>query len=308
MVINADGSGLRRLTSGIDPVLSPDGRQVAFTRWEGDIGTLWTINVDGSNERSILGGMRKAKGPEWSPDGSQIILNFQQGGYVEARQECVALKEGSFPRLPRNATDVKVVVDGEGNFKLCFTLPPDPHWSLRLVNLSEGSFQDLYGGQYAFRPAWDPAQPWRVVSDAGNGLLAIDINRDDYRQYLTEELLDGSPAFSPDGRFIATTTANQGGYDLYRLNADGGGRIRLTETPLWVPIQPESEGEVWHNVSPVWSPDSAQIAFLTNREGPWQIWLMAADGSNQRPMFPPEVNQGLNIQYNFVDERVLSWR
>ncbi len=35
-VINVDGSGLRRLTGGIiDPVLSPNGQQVAFTRWDG---------------------------------------------------------------------------------------------------------------------------------------------------------------------------------------------------------------------------------------------------------------------------------
>jgi hypothetical protein len=34
---------------------------------------------------------------------------------------------------------------------------------------------------------------------------------------------------------------------------------------------------------------------------------MNADGSNQRPLFSEEVNQQLNITYNFVDERVLSW-
>ncbi len=33
-VVDADGSNLRYLTTGMDPALSPDGQWVAFTRWE----------------------------------------------------------------------------------------------------------------------------------------------------------------------------------------------------------------------------------------------------------------------------------
>jgi Tol biopolymer transport system component len=306
MVINADGSGLRRLTNGLDPVLSPSGQQVAFTRWVGDTGSLWTIDIDGANERQILGEMRKAKGPEWSPDGAQIVLNFQHGGKIEENQVCRALDQN--PRPPRNATRIRVVVNDKGEARLCWILPPDPHWSLRLINVADSSYQDLYGGLYAFRPTWDPSQPWRIVSDAGNGLLAVDVNRADYRQQVTDVVGDSSPVFSPDGRFIAVTTQLQNEYAIFRMNSDGGGRVRLTETPLWVPVQPGSEGKLWNNVAPTWSPDSAQIAFLTDRAGRWEIWLMNVDGSNQRPMFSEEINNQIEIQYDFVDERVLSWR
>ena len=308
MLINADGTGLRRLTNGIDPVLSADGQQVAFTRWQGDIGTLWVINVDGTDERPLLGDMRKAKGPEWSPDGSQIVLNFQHGGRVEDKRDCNTLTGGSFPGIPRNATNVEVNRGGEGNFILCFTLPPDAQWSLRVIDVADGSFDDLYGGLYAFRPAWDPNQAWRIVSDSGSGLLAVDINREEFRQPLTDEIGDGSPVFSPDGRFLALSTNVQGGHDIFRMNADGSGRVRLTETPLWVPIQPDSDGNQWNNVAPVWSPDGSQIAFLTDRTDQWEIWIMNADGSNQHPLFSEEINSQLNINYEFVDERVLSWR
>ena len=47
-VINADGSGLRRLTDGMDPAWSPDGKKVAFARWRDPRG-IYVIDEDGSN-------------------------------------------------------------------------------------------------------------------------------------------------------------------------------------------------------------------------------------------------------------------
>jgi Tol biopolymer transport system component len=309
MVINPDGTGLRRLTHGIDPVLSPDGQTVAFTRWEGETGTLWLINMDGSNERSILGFIKQAKGPDWSPDGSQIVFNFQTGGRTDPKTECFGLGEGkSPPRPPGNATNIKVKF-GSSGASLCWTLPPDPHWGLRVVNLADGNFKDVDGGTYAFRPAWDPGQAWRIISDGGRGLLEVDVNRD-YRQGITDEINDGSPVFSPDGRYLAVTMGQQGGgpgWDIYRLNTNGTGRVRLTQTPLWETATPGND-KAWNNVAPAWSPDGSQIAFLTDRTGRWEIWVMNADGSDQHSLFSDEINNQLQITYNFVDERVLSWR
>jgi Tol biopolymer transport system component len=299
---------LRRLTHGIDPVLSPDGQRVAFTRWEGETGSLWLINVDGTHERSLLGFTKQAKGPAWSPDGSQIVLNYQHEGRLDAKKDCVNLAKNPNPRPPRNAYDFDVQIKDNRPY-LCWTIPPDPHWSLRVINVTDGSFKDLYGGQYAFRPTWDPTQSWRIVDDAGNGLLETDVNRD-YHQNITDQIEDGSPVFSPDGRYLAVADGQQGGdqgYDIYRLNRDGSGRVRLTQTPLWVPVVP-GDFKQWNNVSPAWSPDGSQIAFLTDRTGRWEIWVMNEDGSEQHPMFSDAIDNQLNFTYHFVDERMLSWR
>jgi Tol biopolymer transport system component len=315
MLIHADGSGLRRLTYGIDPVLSPDGQAVAFTRWgSGDISALWTINVDGSHERALVGEMHQAKGPDWSPDGSRIVLNFQRGGFLTPQKHCFDLSElqeksehPKAPNPPLNAYDIHTEIRDNKPF-LCWKVPADAHWSLRVVSVADGSFQDLYGGTYAFRPAWDPIQAWRVVADSGYGLLQTDVTdaTQTHSKGITDQMADGSPVFSPDGRYIAVVENASNIFDIHRLNADGSGRLRLTQTPLWVTVQPGQP--MWNNVAPAWSPDSSQIAFLTDRTGRWEIWLMKADGSNPHAMFPEAINNQLPFKYDFNDERVLSWR
>ncbi len=307
MVINPDGSGLRRLTSGIDPVLSPDGQRVAFTRWEdtqnGALGSLWVINVDGSGERAILGDIHQPKAPTWSPDGTQIAISMQHGGRVQEERKC------SSEPPPRGAYDVDADRDDEGDMEFCYTLPPHPYYGLRGVDVATGEFEDLPNDLFSLSPAWDPADPGRLVFDGERGLMRLDLEGGT-GWALTDNANDHSPVFSPDGRYLVVTTGKEGsgaGYNLYRLNADGSGRVQLTQTPLWVTSQPD-EAKAWNNVAPAWSPDASQIAFLTDRTGRWEIWVMNADGSNPQPMFSDEINTQLQLTYNFVDERMLSWR
>ena len=63
-VMNADGSGLRRLTrrAGDDwaPDVSPDGKRIALTQLPG---TIWTMNADGSGLRRLTRGLDA----DWRP-------------------------------------------------------------------------------------------------------------------------------------------------------------------------------------------------------------------------------------------------
>ena len=78
----------------------------------------------------------------------------------------------------------------------------------------------------------------------------------------------------------------------------------LTKSPLWLAAEGK---QPWNNVAPAWSPDGSRIAFLTDRSGRWEIWVMGADGSDPHPMFSDALNKQLQFKVDFVDERMLSW-
>ena len=67
-----------------NPQISPDGKQVVYTRNSMDImtdrvrGRLWTIDTDGSNHRPLLDDSIDASAATWSPDGKRLA--YSQSG------------------------------------------------------------------------------------------------------------------------------------------------------------------------------------------------------------------------------------
>jgi TolB protein len=93
-VMNADGSGQRRLTGNggrnFAPPWSHDGQRIAFERRTGrekyrrcsGCGTavhfeVWVMNAGGSDARLLA---RDAEQPSWSPDGRKIAFTGRQIG------------------------------------------------------------------------------------------------------------------------------------------------------------------------------------------------------------------------------------
>jgi dipeptidyl aminopeptidase/acylaminoacyl peptidase len=74
------------MESVTNPAISPDGRQIVFTRsWvdkvkDERVSNLWIVDVDGARARELTSGTWRDSQPVWSPDGKRIAFLSDRDG------------------------------------------------------------------------------------------------------------------------------------------------------------------------------------------------------------------------------------
>jgi TolB protein len=253
--INVNGTGLQPVTTGMDPAWSPDGQQIAFTRWDDPRG-VWVVSADGSE--NLLFAWNDARWP--------------------SKEKCFRGR--------------------------CRTLPADPHLKLGVVDSDGSAFAEPVSSDTSLAPDWSP-DGQHFVYDDEHGLTVQTVDGATSYQ-LTSQARDTLPVWSPDGEQVAFVRSQHDHWEVYVVDVDGSDLVRLTSTPTRPDGAPAMDGVPGNSVSPAWSPDGNYIAFLTDRSGKWEIWVMDADGSNPRSLFDTQLD-GLTLEYAFVAERAIDW-
>jgi Leucine-rich repeat (LRR) protein len=89
----------------------------------------------------------------------------------------------------------------------------------------------------------------------------------DVRQLTHNEVGDSSPAYSPDGEWLAFHSDRDGDYEIYVMRADGSDVRQLTHNEVV-------------DVGPTWSPDGTLIAFTAGEDyKSYGIYAVSAAGS-----------------------------
>lgn len=233
-VADRDGGNAVVLTAGDayyedEPTWSPDGLRIAFRRWEATFGwpgwtiptDIWAMDANGTNQENLTDDEVSQHQPAWSPvpvDGEHRIAFVEEEIVNNQRRTWIAT-------MHVNGSDRRNETGGSTKVELTPTWSPD-------------AAQLLYSRE-----------------DFGETpqLYVLDVAAGSSRPFLPYTLGGGqlSPAWSPDGQFVAFSSAHDSanGHDwqVYTVRADGSRLVRRTSGGAgrgqleWLPQGPESE-------------------------------------------------------------------
>jgi Tol biopolymer transport system component len=303
-VMGRTGESVRRLTDhGFSPTWSPDGRQIAYSTSLPDPfnrapGELWTVDVGTGETHRIVGVLEDGVQPSWSPHGERIAYwTVLSEGRAGRRDILTIPAVGGKPTPVTSdaALDWNPIWSPDGRF-LYFSSDRGGSLNLWRVPIDEVTGRVLGAPEAVTTPSPDS----RNVSMSADGRVMVyasfaetaNIQRVPFDPVTgtvsgTAVTVVGGSRFlsrvavSPDGRWLAYYS-QRGQLDIFIAHSDGTGERHLTNDQAY-------------DRNPTFSRDGQWIAFMSNRSGKNQLWLIKPDGSGLRQVtYAPAGAQGYN--------------
>jgi Tol biopolymer transport system component len=238
--------------------LSPDGKRIAFARYRPGVASeqvaVWLADIDGANERRLWACGEpqhlSLNGVSWSPDGKLLAVDYgnEDGGGVYKTVATIAVADGAFKEITPQRWDgvgrIAWFNDGSGMAVVAREKGPNI-WQIWRVSYPGGEAQRITNDLHAY------------------GFHSLTLTSDS--RTLVALQVEGTAGIwiAPEGdarraRAITSRGGGGGGGRLSTVEAGGGGGFD-------------------------WMPDG-RLVFAWNIGGKQGIWVMNADGGEQKPL------------------------
>ncbi len=281
----------------LQPTWSPDGEEIAFVRSRqpgaklqpGDVfgefqeGDLWVMDLSTGKESKVV---ENAFDPAYSPDGRRIAVDASWAG---PRRIWVLDREGHNPQQITTDTSEELShiapswsPDGR---KIAFQNLERTKFNIRVVNLDSKQMNWITNDfRINLRPSWCGSGRFIFFSSDRSGginIWRVPVNGDGtasgpLQQVTTGAGQDVEVAVSPHGKRLAYATLHQNA-DIWRLPVSPQtGLPHGSPEAVISTTREDSRG--------AWSPDSAMVAFNSDRVGDMNIWLYSLADSSSRQL------------------------
>lgn len=276
-LVDSQGKDPRRLTgaptdSEYNAVWSPDGKRLAFIGERDGLRDVYLAASDGSNPYKLTAGSRSFRSLGWSPDNRHLALESLALADVDIyRLDTESGALSNLTRFPGNDIRPSWSPDGKqiafmssrnsGNFG-------NTRYDLYIMD-SNGShvrrYTTTFPADSSWQMNWSPDGARIVLGSTswigGSDIYLIDVAYKLARNITRDSTRDGSPAWSPDGKWIAFETRRTGIWQIDLMSADGWKRRQLTHDTV-------------DSRHPVWSPDGEYMIYTSNPNRNWDLYRM----------------------------------
>jgi len=193
-IINADGTGFRRLTTNSNtqhyyPSLSPDGKDVVYAAFrESNVYEIYEMNIVSGSVKQLTDKLGILNAPEISPDGEYIIFKRSTG-----------------------TSDKNAIWIMDRNGENAGNIPRALGWD----------------------PTWSPDGKYILFASDMDGaiqLYSIRVNGKELHRVSSLPAIRGRSDWSSDGRFIITYSGGPWQHEVYIMNADGSDARMISPT------------------------------------------------------------------------------
>jgi Tol biopolymer transport system component len=265
----------------VSPILSPDGRAIAFIRDVGNsVSRLYVLKLrpdyspasEPARMELLACSASLCQHPVWTGDGKQVLFVSNYGGPVRLWRAPASGGEADVLAMSGEGAMTPAVARIGQQLAFTRTLSDTSLWQLDLNSAKAGVVKAkpvIQSTREEHRPRVSPdgkvlayesngtgvSEIWLAAADGSNARPITNFGR----------VGVGSPSWSPDGSRLLFDSRRDGQAEIYELAVTGLAVRRLTTNDA-------------ADILPAYSPDSRWVYFASNRSGRFEIWRIPVHG------------------------------